>query len=78
VRLAPGPDEVGRAVRAAVVDDEDVDPVRQAGGAGRTLAGGLSPSAQVAEQLVEGRLDPAGLVEGGQDDRERRGRLHRG
>ena len=57
-------------VRAAVVDDEDVDRLRQCGRAGRSVARLVAAPAQVAEQLVERRADPFRLVEGGQDEGE--------
>ena len=68
----------GGAVGAAVVDDEDLDPAGQLRRAGRPVARGLAAPAEVAEQLVQGRLDPVGLVVGGQHDRQGRGRVHRG
>ena len=76
-RLGPGLDELGGPVGAAVVDDEDLDRVRQPAGAGRTVAGRLAAAVEVAEQLVERRADPLRLVVGRQDDREARraGRL---
>ena len=67
-RLGPGADEVGGAVGAAVVDDEDLDRLRELARA-RVVPRGRGPAPmQVAEQLVEGRAEPLLLVVGGQDD----------
>ncbi len=71
-RLGPVAHEVGRAVGAAVVDDEDVDPGMHAFGRRRV---------EIGEQLVEGGADAPGLVVCRQHDRERsrpRGVGHRG
>ncbi len=56
------------AVRAPVVDHEDVDVGRQVPRAGRTLATAICAATQVPEQLVEGRLEAVLLVVRGQDD----------
>ena len=71
-RLGPSPDEVGRAVGAAVVHDEDLDPLRELGRPGSALAARPAP-VQVAEQLVERGAEPRLLVVGGQDDGQRTG-----
>ena len=43
---------------------------------GRPVATDRVAALEVAEQLVEGRADPLGLVVGGQDDRQALGRCH--
>ena len=70
-------DERGRGVGAAVVDDEDLDPLGEAGRARRAVARALAATPQVAEQLVERRADPFRLVEGRQDDGQAGGQGHR-
>ena len=69
-RLGSRLDDGDGLVRAAVVDDEDVDLLREVGRPGRPVARLVGPAAEVAEQLVERRADPFGLVEGGEDERE--------
>ena len=57
LRLGPRAHEGGRRVGAAVVDDEDLDPLGEAGRPGRPVARALATAPQVAEQLVERRAD---------------------
>ena len=71
--LGPRLDDVDRGVRAAVVDDEDLDLFGEGGRARRAIARVLVAAAQVPEQLVEGRADPFRLVERG----EHQGQAHR-
>jgi len=65
--LGASADQVGRSVGAAVVDDEDLDSLRKRGGSGCSVSSALAAAPEVAEELVERRSDPLGLVEGGQD-----------
>ena len=74
-RLGPSLDDVDGRVRAAVVDDEDLDGLGEPRGAERTVTRQLAATVQVAEQLVERRADPVGLVVRRQNDREARARL---
>ena len=69
-RLRSRPDEVGGAIRAAVVDHEHLDRLGQRRGARRPVAADRVRGAEVTEQLVEGRADPLRLVVGGQHDRQ--------
>ena len=66
-RLGPGADEVGGAVGAAVVDDEDLDRLGEPLRAGPAVAP-RAAAPEVAEQLVERRAEPVFLVVRGQDD----------
>ena len=76
---SPGAPGRARAVPSApaVVDDEDVDRVRQPSAPGAAVAARSPRRCEVAEQLVERRAEPRLLVVGGQDDCERPGG-HRG
>ena len=69
--------ERGRGIGAAVVDDQDLDPLGEAGRAGRPVPRALAAAPQVAEQLVERRADAGLLVEGRQDDGQAGGQGHR-
>ena len=77
-RLRPCRDDGGRGVGAAVVHDHDVDAGRQPGRSRRPVPGTLAATPQVAEQLVQRRADPVGLVVRREHDGERFGGWHAG
>ena len=69
--------EVRGPVGGAVVDDQDVDRVRQLVGSGAPLARVVAASVEIAEQLVESGSEASLLVVGGQDKRQGRLRHRR-
>jgi hypothetical protein len=71
-RLRSGGDDRCRVVRAAVVDDEDVDRGGEPIGARCALSGHVATPREIAEQLVERWSDAIRLVVGRQDDGQAR------
>ena len=71
--LGSGSHDLRGPVGAAVVDDEDADDLRQVARARSSVTSLFATTPQIAEQLVERRLEPRLLVEGGQHDRHRPG-----
>ena len=65
-----GSNQRGRAIRAAVVDDEDSHDRGQFLGGGKAAASGARP-VEIAEQLVQRGTEAVLLVVRGQDDGER-------
>ena len=75
--LRSGAHEVRGPVGGAVVDDEDVDRVRQLVGSGAPFARVIAASVEIAEQLVQRGSEASLLVVGGQDKRQCRLRHRR-
>jgi hypothetical protein len=71
-RLGSSFDDAHGLIRAPVVDDEDLDLLRERGRTRCPVTCLVAPPAEIAEQLVERRTDPFRLVE----SREHQGEAH--
>ena len=58
-------DDLGRCIRAAVIDDQDLDVIGESCGSRCPLTSEVAAAMEVPEELVQRRPDPGGLVVGG-------------